>query len=94
MDGRVRYQKRHRELGLCERCSRESLPNSVLCALHLHNARISGRKHYAWNKENIKRRIYARQAQYRSEGRCIFCGVASEDRVLCVNCQTAGIDRR
>lgn len=89
MDASLEYKHRHKALGLCVNCSRDALPKSILCALHLSNARTSSRLYRGKNRAVCLARVKHKQALNISAGKCKYCGVPNDVGLTCVNCQTA-----
>ena len=89
--GSQAYIKRHKEMGLCQSCSRKASFGITYCAIHAHSHSLSSRKWSELNpgKEAIQSRLrYSRRLK---EGKCVRCGaplMKEETGVTCVNCST------
>ena len=93
-DGRAKYKRKHKQLGLCVECSRPAIPGRTLCKIHsAHNSERCSKSYYD-NLDKRRREMKRRREQYRKDGRCIMCSayLQEEDEgfVNCMNCRQGG----
>lgn len=79
MDRRRAFEKRHKELGLCTKCSRPVLDGSNYCAIHLTRARKLMRDNYTKDPERFKARSRANREKCLENGLCVSCQNAVAD---------------
>ncbi len=83
------YKDRHRELGLCQNCSRVALRGLSYCLYHLLTHRVSAIKYRNQRKKELANKEKERRGIRLAEGKCIACGAPLlEDEIkYCVSCK-------
>jgi hypothetical protein len=81
--GNQKYKHKHRELGLCENCSRKAVPGERLCAVHSYNHNQSNKEWYYNNHKDRLEKNRNLKERYKKEGKCPGCGTPNDNGNIC-----------